>query len=42
MIVEDKRLAALRKHHAQRPVITRSKLMEALDRIESGRTVVIN
>lgn len=41
MSVEDKRLAALRKHHAQRPVVTRSKLMEALDRIESGNTVVL-
>lgn len=41
MSVEDKRLAALREYHATRPVKTRNRLTEALDRIESGNTVVL-
>lgn len=41
MNVEDKRLAALREYHAKRPGKTRNKLTEALDRIESGNTVVL-
>ncbi len=36
-----KRLAGLRRYHAERPAKTRLKLLEALDRMESGRTVVV-
>ena len=36
-----KRLASLRRYHAQRPVKTRLKLLEALDRMESGHTVAV-
>lgn len=41
MSTEDRRLAALREYHAKRPEMTRSKLTEALDRMESGNTVVV-
>jgi hypothetical protein len=41
MSTEDKRLAALRKYHATRPTRTRNKLTEALDRIESGSTIIL-
>jgi hypothetical protein len=41
MSTEDRRLAALREYHATRPAKTRNKLTEALDRIESGNTVVL-
>lgn len=36
-----KKLAGLRRYHADRPVKTRLKLLEALDRMESGHTVVV-
>jgi hypothetical protein len=36
-----RKLAGLRRYHAERPVKTRLKLTEALDRMESGRTVVV-
>ena len=36
-----KKLAGLRRYHAERPVKTRLKLLEALDRMESGHTVVV-
>ena len=36
-----KKLAGLRRYHANRPVKTRLKLLEALDRMESGHTVVV-
>jgi hypothetical protein len=36
-----KKLAGLRRYHADRPVKTRLKLLEALDRMESGHTVVL-
>jgi len=36
-----KRLAGLRRYHAERPVKTRLKLLEALDRLESGHTVLV-
>jgi hypothetical protein len=36
-----KKLAGLRRYHANRPVTTRLKLLEALDRMESGHTVVV-
>ena len=35
------RMAGLRRYHAARPVKTRLKLLEALDRMESGQTVVV-
>jgi len=41
MKVSAKKLAGLRRYHAERPVKTRLKLLEALDRMESGRTVVV-
>lgn len=41
MTAEDKRLVALREYHTQRIVNTRVKLMEALDRMEAGNTVVL-
>jgi hypothetical protein len=36
-----KKLAGLRRYHADRPVKTRLKLLEALDRMNSGHTVVV-
>lgn len=36
-----KRLAGLRRYHAERPVKTRLKLLEALSRMETGHTVVL-
>ena len=36
-----KKLAGLSRYHAERPVKTRLKLLEALDRMESGHTVVV-
>jgi hypothetical protein len=36
-----KKLAGLRRYHLSRPVKTRLKLLEALDRMESGQTVVV-
>ena len=36
-----KKLAGLRRYHVSRPIKTRLKLLEALDRMESGRTVVV-
>jgi predicted nuclease with TOPRIM domain len=41
MRVAAKKLAGLRRYHADRPVKTRLKLLEALDRMESGHTVVV-
>ena len=41
MRVSAKKLAGLRRYHADRPVKTRLKLLEALDRMESGHTVVV-
>jgi len=37
----NKKLAGLRRYHAARPAKTRLKLLEALDRMESGHTVVV-
>jgi len=37
----NKKLAGLRRYHAERPARTRLKLLEALDRMESGHTVVV-
>jgi predicted nuclease with TOPRIM domain len=36
-----KKLAGLRRYHADRPAKTRLKLLEALDRMESTQTVVV-
>lgn len=36
-----RKLAGLRRYHAERPAKTRLKLLEALDRMESGHTVVV-
>jgi len=36
-----RKMAGLRRYHAERPVKTRLKLLEALDRMESGHTVVV-
>ena len=36
-----KKLAGLRRYHANRPVTTRLKLLEALDRMESSHTIVV-
>jgi len=36
-----RKLAGLRRYHAERPAKTRLKLLEALDRLETGRTVVV-
>jgi len=36
-----KKLAGLRRYHADRPAKTRLKLLEALDRMESAQTVVV-
>ena len=41
MKTSEKKLAGLRRYHANRPVKTRLKLLEALDRMESGHTVVV-
>lgn len=41
MSIEDRRVAALRQYHEQRPVATRSKLTEALDRMKAEKTVVL-
>jgi len=35
------KLIGLRRYHAERPARTRSKLLEALDRMERGQTVVV-
>jgi len=39
--VSAKKLAGLRRYHAERPVKTRLKLLEALDRMNSGYTVMV-
>ena len=36
-----KKMAGLRRYHANRPAKTRLKLLEALDRMENGHTVVL-
>jgi hypothetical protein len=36
-----KKLVGLRRYHAERPAKTRLKLLEALDRMEGGQTVVV-
>jgi len=36
-----KKLTGLRRYHLSRPVKTRLKLLEALDRMESGQTVIV-
>ena len=36
-----RKMAGLRRYHANRPVKTRLKLLEALDRMESGHTAVV-
>lgn len=41
MRASSKKLAGLRRYHAERPGKTRLKLLEALDRMESGQTVVV-
>src|SRR6266852_6180128 len=41
MRVSAKKLAGLRRYHMSRPVKTRLKLLEALDRMESGQTVIV-
>jgi hypothetical protein len=41
MRVSTKKLVGLRRYHADRPVRTRLKLLEALNRMESGHTVVV-
>ena len=41
MKTSGKKLAGLRRHHANRIIKTRSQLLEALDRMESGNTVVV-
>jgi hypothetical protein len=41
MKLSARKLAGLRRYHANRPVKTRLKLLEALDRMESGHTVVV-
>jgi hypothetical protein len=41
MKVSSKKLDGLREYQADRPVKTRLKLLEALDRMETGRTVVV-
>ena len=38
----DKKLAGLRRYHLSRPVKTRLKLLEALDRMETGQTVIVD
>ena len=41
MKTSEKKLVGLRRYHVNRPVKTRLKLLEALDRMESGHTVVV-
>jgi hypothetical protein len=41
MKAPEKKLVGLRRYHKSRPVKTRLKLLEALDRMESGCTVVV-
>jgi len=41
MRVSAKKLAGLRRYHADRPVKTRLRLLEALGRMECGHTVVV-
>jgi hypothetical protein len=41
MRTQDKRATALRRYHLDRTSKTRSKLLQALDRMESGKTRVI-
>jgi hypothetical protein len=41
MRVSEKKLAGLRRYQADRPVKTRLKLLQALDRMETGHTVVV-
>jgi hypothetical protein len=41
MKTPEKKLVGLRRYHVNRPVKTRLKLLEALDRLESGHTVVV-
>lgn len=41
MKAPDKKLVGLRRYHMSRPVKTRLKLLEALDRMESGQTVIV-
>jgi hypothetical protein len=41
MRASTKKLTGLRRYHAERPVKTRLKLLEALDRMESAQTVVV-
>ena len=41
MRASTKKLAGLRRYHAERPGKTRLKLLEALDRMESGQTVTV-
>jgi hypothetical protein len=41
MKTSEKKLAGLRRYHVNRPVKTRLKLLVALDRMESGHTVVV-
>jgi len=41
MKTSEKKLVGLRLYHVNRPVKTRLKLLEALDRMESGHTVVV-
>ena len=42
MKASDRKLAGLRRYHADRPAKTRLRLLEALDRMESGRTLVVS
>lgn len=42
MKTSEKKLVGLRRYHVSRPVKTRLKLLEALDRMESGHTVVVD
>jgi hypothetical protein len=41
MKTSEKKLFGLRRYHVNRPVKTRLKLLEALDRMESGHTVMV-
>jgi hypothetical protein len=41
MKASEKKFVGLRRYHKSRPVKTRLKLLEALDRMESGCTVVV-
>jgi len=42
MKTSEKKLVGLRRYHVNRPVKTRLKLLEALDRMESGHTVAVD